>query len=434
MAFTEEGMVGWMNGRMVLAAMVVGLVLGGGCKKSKPPETDYWAQLGPGEKALRKIPLAEYPDFSQCEWNLSLVPQSIDHSLYYMSAPSSRQFYPYLDITHERALASLRAFRQVVGEAQKRPGPGAYINEQIRANFEVYRSVGAPDPGGKGYSNQVLFTGYCTPDRDASPVKTGQFQWPIYKRPRDLVADAATGQILGRKTPDGKTVPYWTREEIERDNKLAGQEFYYLKSRWEAYVVTVQGSARLRMPDGKIVKIGYAGNNGYDYTSPGKLLVADGVMKPQDLNLRALAKYFTENPQAADKYLWANKRTVFFTEETGETRGSLNVPVTSFGTIATDKDVYPRAMSAFLVVDVPRTDNVTQKWPFRGFMMDQDTGGAIRAAGRCDIYMGVGDKAEDMAGHQLSAGQLYYIAIKPELIPNYATPMPAERTPKAKAK
>ena len=89
-------------------------------------------------------------------------------------------------------------------------------------------------------------------------------------------------------------------------------------------------------------------------------------------------------------------------------------------TIATDKTldktvnmtVYPRALPSFLSVDMPRTDNPAQNWHFTGFMMDQDTGGAIRASGRCDIYMGIGPSAEQSAGHQLSEGELYYIAVK----------------------
>jgi membrane-bound lytic murein transglycosylase A len=186
-------------------------------------------------------------------------------------------------------------------------------------------------------------------------------------------------------------------------------------------VVTVQGSARLKLADGRIYEIGFAGQNGYDYESPGRAMVRDNAISTQQLNIKSLGDYFAAHPEAMNKYLWLNKRTVFFTERPGGPFGALNVPVSNSATIATDKTldktinmtVYPRAMPAFLSVDIPRTDNPDQNWHFTGFMMDQDTGGAIRAAGRCDIYMGIGPEGERMAGRQLNEGELYYIAVKP---------------------
>lgn len=416
--------------RMDRALLLVGVALVislGACHKKPPKKPDYYHELGPGEKALRKISPAEYPDFSQCGWNLGTLPRSIDASLHYMAHPSSQRFFPYLDIGHERAISSLRAFRQLVADAATQPNPGAYIDQQIRANFEVYKSIGAPNPEGPGYTDRVLFTGYCTPDREASLTRSGPYQYPIYKRPKDLAVDSATGETAGRLTAEGAVVPYYTRAQIEGQNVLAGNELAFLKSRWEAYIVTVQGSARLKLPDGRIMEVGFHGHNGYEYTSPGKQMVADGVITREQLNLRTLGAYFAANPQAMDQYLWLNKRTVFFTERPGGPFGMLNVPVTPFATIATDKEVYPRAMPAFLAVPIPRSDNPSTTWPFRGFMLDQDSGGAIRAAGRCDIYMGIGDQAEDLAGHQLNEGELYYIALKPELMQNYATPTPPEQ-------
>jgi membrane-bound lytic murein transglycosylase A len=417
-------------------ALLIGFLTVGGCHKNKP--IDFYHQLGPGEKALRKISPAEYPDFSQCMWNFNVLGRAVDNSLYYMSLPSSKRYYPYADvnpakvnISHEQALASLRAFRLLLDEAYKQPNPGQYIDQQIRARFEVYKSIGAPSPEGGKYTDTVLFTGYCTPDRDASLTRGGEYQWPIYKRPADLVTNPDTGETLGRKTAQG-IVRYWTRAQIEGPSKpLQGQELAWLKSRWDAYVVTVQGSARLRLPDGRIMKVGYAGHNGYDYTSPGRLMVDDKVIEVKDLNLKSLGAYFAAHPEAMDKYLWRNERTVFFVETDGDPRGCLNVPVTEVGTIATDKEVYPRAMPAFLITAMPNADSPGQSWEFHGFMMDQDAGGAIRAPGRADIYMGIGDRAERQAGHQLAQGSLYYIAIKPELIGQYQTPLPAERKPPA---
>jgi membrane-bound lytic murein transglycosylase A len=125
-----------------------------------------------------------------------------------------------------------------------------------------------------------------------------------------------------------------------------------------------------------------------------------------------------------DRYLSLNDRFIFFTERPGGPYGSLNVPVTAFATIATDKSVYPRAMPAFLAVPVPSSSGGMS--PFRGLMLDQDTGGGIRASGRCDIFMGIGPQAEQLAGQELHAGELYYLAVKPELVPQYLRPQTAD--------
>jgi membrane-bound lytic murein transglycosylase A len=270
----------------------------------------------------------------------------------------------------------------------------------------------------------VLFTGYCTPIFDASLQPTAEFQWPLYKVPADLVRDEMTGQVQGRRTADGQIVPYYTRGEIETGHKLTGDELVWLRSRWEAYVVTIQGSARLRLADsGRIYEIGFAGTNGYDYSSPGRQMVADGVITEDQLSLRGLTAFFNNHPEMMDKYLPIDQRYVFFTERPGGPFGKLNVPVTPWATIATDKagkDIYPRAMPAFIRTSIPVASGTIQQ-PFSGLMLDQDAGGAIRASGRCDIYMGIGPEAQALAGQELQEGQLYYLALRPELMPGPAS-------------
>src|SRR5205085_11908481 len=120
--------------------------------------------------------------------------------------------------TPDRAVATLRAMRQMLAT----PG-GPDWNAMVRQDFDVYQSVGAPQPDNTGYTGQVLFTGYYTPICDASPTRAGPYQWPLYKKPADL-PPAAVG-------PDGTAAgggaPYYTRAEIERGGKLAGQELVW---------------------------------------------------------------------------------------------------------------------------------------------------------------------------------------------------------------
>ena len=391
-----------------------------GCKPPQPPPPqaiNFEQELPAGSLALRKISPGEYPDFSAAitAFNIQDLGKSIDNSLTYLAAPSSEAFFPYEDITHQRAVASLIALKQIIQTQLSNPAidSGRQFDAIIKSTFEVYKSIGAPNPQG-GYTGRVLFTGYFTPIYNASLTREGPYQFPLYKRPADLDTDP-TGQFAYRRDNHG---PYYTRRQIEQNHVLDGQELVWLADRFDAYVITVQGSARLRLTNGQIYEIGYAGNNGYEYSSPGRQMLSDGAIAKSQLTLRGLRSYFAQHPEAMDKYLLLNDRYIFFAQRSGGPFGSLNVPVTPFATIATDKSVYPRAMPAFLAVSVPSpSGGIT---PFRGLMLDQDTGGGIRASGRCDIFMGVGAGAEALAGEELNPGELYYLAIKPELIPQYS--------------
>lgn len=402
----------------LLSLCFCSLALTVGCQSQRPVSThpqqklDYSAPLPDGQVALEKIPSSQYPDFSLglMSADLKALKRSTDNSLAYLSRPGSQKAYPYLDMTHERAVASLRAFRELLDHGPFR-GTSQELNQLVTERFEVYQSVGAPRPDGPGYTHEVLFTGYFTPTYDASLTRGGPYQFPLYKRPVDLVTDEA-GEKAGRKS-GGQVLPYYTRQDIEAGRLLDGQELVWLTSRWNVYVVTVQGSGRLRLPDGRIMEVGYAGTNGYPYTSPGRQMVKDGLVPQDQLSFESMKRYFASHLEAMDKYLWMNQRTTFFAETHGGPFGALNVPVTAFATIATDKKVYPPGMLAF--VDTPAS--YAGKSLDGRFMLDQDRGGAIRSAGRCDVYMGIGQGAEEMSGRQLSPGRLYYLALKRELVP-----------------
>ena len=193
---------------------------------------------------------------------------------------------------------------------------------------------------------------------------------------------------------------------------MAGHELVWLGDPFEVYIVHVQGSAKIRMPDGLIKTVGYAAHNGWAYKSIRKKMIIDGKLTETNINMNTMIDYFKRHPEEVDMYVNQNPRFVFFRYEEGEPRGSLNEPVTPFRTIATDKTIYPRGMFAFAAVDLEK--------PI-GFVLDQDTGGAIRAAGRCDVYMGVGEHAGELAGKTYREGQLYYLFLKPDGSPVFPT-------------
>ncbi|MDQ7779141.1 MAG: MltA domain-containing protein, partial [Planctomycetota bacterium] len=197
-------------------------------------------------------------------------------------------------------------------------------------------------------------------------------------------------------------------------NLLTGQELVYLKDRFDVHVVHVQGSARIKLPDGREMKIGYAGKTDRPYMSVGLALVRDGKIAKDGLSLQAMREYFKAHPADLDRYLYENQLYVFFKEQDGGPWGSLNALVTPYRTIATDKTVFPRGCIAFVETKLPAAGpggGVAQA-AYYGFALDQDTGSAIRAAGRCDVYLGVGPDAEKLAGQTYAEGKLYYIFLK----------------------
>jgi membrane-bound lytic murein transglycosylase A len=398
----------------ILVSMLLFIALSiTGCRK--PQKIQYDKQLPPGQLALRKITNpAEIPDFTAACQNVSNLALAVDNSLHYLNKPSSKKFYPYGDISHQEAMDSLRAFRKLLDSGLR----GRQLNNAIRDQFDVYVSIGCDDNG------TVLFTGYYTPIFDGSPTPTDKFKYPLYKLPEDLVK-GPEGEILGRKGPDGQMTKYPPRAEIESSNMFKGKELVWMSNPFEVYIAHVQGSAKLRYPDGKLVTVGYAANNGYEYHSISEELVKAGKIPREKLSLSAMIDYFRTNPGEISNYINMNPRFVFFRLEEGPPRGSINEPVTTLRTIATDKSIYPRACLAFLTTTLPREvgGNIYQD-PYDGFALDQDSGGAIRAPGRCDVYMGQGETAGRLAGQTYKEGKLYYIFVKPEFKPVLVPPPP----------
>ncbi len=395
----------------VTAALAVMTVMVG-CKTAQEIEApDYDKPLPPGEHALRRITdPSMIPDLTIACYDLNNLQDAIDNSLSYLSKPSSKQFFASGEITHERAVASLRA----LGSLLDRGLYGKELDTAIRSRFDFYQSVGCDDKG------TVLFTGYYTPIFNGSLKRTETYQYPLYKQPADLVKDEK-GEILGQKRPDGSLVQYPTRAQIESSGMLKGTEIAWLSNPFEAYIAHVQGSAIIRQPNGELVTLGYAATNGHEYRSAAKKMLEDGIFGTEGMSLKAMIDYFKQHPQQVAKYTNINPRYVFFRLDEGKPRGSLNEEVIAFRSIATDKSIYPRGCIAFLKTVLPRpVGNQVRKTAYTGFALDQDTGGAIRAPGRCDVYMGIGDQAGQMAGQTYEEGKLYYLFLKPTMMGTFS--------------
>ena len=393
-----------MKVKAILITSLSMIALFAGCRaqveEAKPA---YDTPLPPGQHALRKITdPAMIPDFTIACLNVADLQPAIANSLSYLSKPSSEGFFPSGQITHQMAVDSLETFSDMLDSGVR----GSDLNAMIRARFDVYMSVGCDDRG------TVLFTGYYTPIFNGSRERTDRFQYPLYLQPEDLVK-GPNGEILGRRGYDGAVTPYPPRSVIESTGMMKGRELIWLEDRFEVYIAHVQGSAKIRLPDGSLVTVGYSASNGRPYRSVGQELVKDGLISSDQLSLSGMIQFFKQRPELVPQYVQRNPRYVFFRMEDGPPRGSLNEPVTPMRTIATDKSIFPRGCLTFISTQLPHAvGSVFVNDAYTGFALDQDTGGAIRAPGRCDVYMGVGELAGKRAGQTYQEGKLYYLFLK----------------------
>jgi membrane-bound lytic murein transglycosylase A len=354
-------------------------------------------------QVLRPVALEAiaYPDDELwCDCNRQALTAAIDQSLRYLETDSAAVAYQKLQIpgfTRERVRRSLVRFRAILQQA-KDPDE---LQRIVQREFEFYQSVGTDGMG------RVDFTAYFEPSYQASPVRTEEFRYPLYRRPLGL---------------DQWRSPHPTRAELEGvdgsppvDSPLLGQELVWLPNRLQAYLVQVQGSGRLQMPDGSQMTIGFDGNTDYPYVSLGKELVNDGVFPLEELTLPKLIDYFETHPEKLSDYIPRNNRFIFFRATNGAPpTGSLGRPVTPRRSIATDKSLMPPGAIALMSTDLPMPhgDNDWIKIPRNLYVLDQDTGSAIKGAGRVDLFLGAGANVQTEAGLVNNPGSLYYLLLK----------------------
>ena len=386
--------------KVSLAVLLAVLFSLPGC--ANKPLPDYARPLPPGAKALRPVPEAWRAEiFAQVARQLDDpgFMEALGRSYDWFRVDSAKTFFPVEGVTYQRARASVDELFRLA----ELPDVASRESE-LHARFSAYESV--------GYNGQgvVFFTGYFSPQFTASLTRQGPYQHPLYARPGDLQSDPATGQVLGRlDAATGSIGAYPSRGEIESTATLAGQELVWLPTRLDAYSIEVNGSAKLTLTDGSEMFVGYAGTNGREYTSIGRLLVADGALDRNTVSMPTIRRHFQENPQELDYYIRQNERFVFFQEYAGSDwpAGSLGFRVQDERSLATDKKIFPRGGVVLASTELP------DGTPFRQLMMDQDTGGAIRAPGRADIYFGIGPAAEELSGKQAAEGRLFYLFLTP---------------------
>ena len=273
-------------------------------------------------------------------------------------------------------------------------------------NFRPVRIRRLGDDGG-------FLTGYYEPVVDGSRFPTREFTVPLYRRPPDLLAAGATrpggpfpnhGRAY-RKTSSGELVPYYDRGEIE-DGALDGQhlEICWLRSATDALLIQIEGSARVRLEDGTVLRINYDAHNGYPFVPISRVLIDRRIIPREEMSIRRIREWTEDNPDVAKEVRRQSRLVVFFRivglTDDEEARGAQGVPLSPGRSIAVDSTVHVYGTPFFIEADVPLSGV-----PYRRTMIAQDTGSAIVGPARADIYFGAGDKAGQMANRVRQAGR-----------------------------
>lgn len=234
---------------------------------------------------------------------------------------------------------------------------------------------------------RTLFTGYFEPELNGSRIKTSRYRYPIYRKP-----------------PEARGI-WKTRKQIEEDGLLDGRglEIAWVDNPVDALFLHVQGSGRIRLPDGSMIRVGYSGNNGRRYRSVGQELVRRGIYQSSQVSAAVIRNWVIRNPEAGRELLQTNPSYVFFREVRGVPPeagplGAMNRSISTLRTVAVDPEFTPLGAPVWIEKKGAR--------PLRRLMIAQDTGSAIKGAQRADLFYGTGDKAGRDAGRIRDTGRM----------------------------
>ncbi|MFM9828728.1 MAG: murein transglycosylase A [Sphingomonas sp.] len=323
-----------------------------------------------------------------------------------------------LPITRDQAVRALGAFRLTCPSLVRRTdtsgltrgsdwqpvcsaADAAADSEALDFFRRSFESVQVAD--GKAFA-----TGYFEPEIRGSRTRSSAYQVPIYGRPSDLVevdlglfSDDLKGKRIRGRVEASAFVPYPERAQIDAGAiARTAPIIAYAADEAELFFLQIQGSGRLRLPNGEVIRLGYDSQNGRDYTGIGALLRQRGLLQPGQTSMQGIVDWLHTHPADAKGIMNENKSYVFFREQQGNPRGALGFPVTGGVSAAADPKFVPLGAPVFLSLD--RAD-ASRLW------VAQDTGGAIKGANRFDTFWGAGDEARAIAGGMAGRGSAFLL-------------------------
>lgn len=320
-----------------------------------------------------------------------------------------------LGMTAESARGALQAFRISCPQLQRRrDGSGLTRPEDWTPSCSAAQTWPDADPlpffeawfeavrvgDGKAHA-----TGYYEPEIAGARAPQPGYAVPVYRRPDDLVdvdlglfSDSLAGRRIRGRVEGTQLMPYPDRAAIDA-GALAGRglEIAWAADPVEFFFLQIQGSGRLRLPDGSVMRIGYDGQNGRDYVGIGGMLKERGLLAPGQSSMQGIMAYLRAQPDGGRAVMHENRSFIFFRELTGPGPvGAMGVPVSPRATVAADPLFVPLGAPVFLSMDRAEAN---------GLWIAQDTGGAIKGANRFDTFWGAGDAARTIAGGMSARGQ-----------------------------
>ena len=367
--------------------------------------------------ALHPVSLSEYPVFSD-DMEYDKLKYGICNSISYLKKVCPAKKFKFGNDLFSAAhmIKSLEHFKNYI---QTKPS-NQDLNQFVRSYYLVYKSIG----GGNG---QVLFTGYYEPILKGSLRQSNEYRFPVYARPDDLITVDLSlfsprfkgEKIIGRYF-DQTFVPYHERKEIDNDGSLKEKTeiIAWVNDPVDLFFLQIQGSGKICLDNGQLINVHYHTSNGRQYRSIGKLLIEDGKISRPQMSMQKIRAYLNNNPEELKRVLNYNPSYIFFKIEKEGPLGCLNVKLTPERSIALDKSILPAGALAFIETKKPLIDSTGQihVWRnFKRFVLNHDTGEAIKGPGRADLFYGNGLYAEIAAGNMKHWGKLYFLILKPEI-------------------
>jgi membrane-bound lytic murein transglycosylase A len=331
----------------------------------------------------------------------------------------------------QKSAMGANSYAGVVGDWQTvcNALPAAATADAARQFFERYFTPVEVAPSG----GSALFTGYYEPELDASRTQGGTYKTPIYGAPNNLVSvdlgafrDKYAGEHLEGCLAGHKLLPCPSRADIDAHGFPNASVLLYASDPISVFFLHIQGSGRVKLADGSMLRIAYDGQNGRPYTSVGHTLIERGILPREGMSMQAIRAWMQTHPALARDVMETDQSYVFFKEEPiGDASlgspGSEGVPLTPAASLAVDEKLHPLGAPVYIAATRPDADASKPDRAFDALLIAQDTGGAIKGPARGDVFWGFGHDAESIAGRMKSTGRMFVLlpkAIAAKLPPN----------------
>ncbi len=403
--------------------LLAGLLVLSGCEEQPPEKAEEPAETQqeatPAGILVTKVSFAELPGWAADD--LAMVGQALRRSCDALSGKPIDSAVGTTDIPviagdWKTPCAAIRAI-----------GPDDDLRAMIEDSFTPFTAAAAGE-GTDETPETGLFTGYFEAEVRGARTPDETFKTPLYAKPADMLSadlgafdPALKGKRIVGRAEGTRFVPYRTRGEIDAGVLAeAGEALFWLDDPVDAFLLHVQGSGRVILPDGEVARVGFAAHNGHGYKSIGRALIDRGVLKPHEASWSGIRGWVEANPEEAADLFAVNPRFIFFREITGDGPiGSLGVALTPERSLAVDNRFVPPGIPIWLDTVMPgETEGGT---PLRRLMVAQDTGGAIKGAVRGDFFWGYGAPALAQAGKMRSPGR-YFLLLPNDAAERLSTP------------